>query len=133
MPTELFDGVGETIREVGGEYGTTTGRARRVGWLDLPAIKWAASLNGITHCALTMLDVLSSVDEVKICTGYEVDGEPFDGTRCTRPTSITPARSTRRCRDGARTSRGAGCGWTCPRPRGTLSGSWRPRWGHPCA
>ena len=79
MPTELFDDVGETIREVGREYGTTTGRRRRVGWLDLPAIKWAASLNGITHCALTMLDVLSSVDEVKICTGYEVDGKPFDG------------------------------------------------------
>jgi len=79
MPTELFDDVGENIREVGREYGTTTGRARRVGWLDLPAIKWAASLNGISHCALTMLDVLSSVDEVKICTGYEVEGRPFDG------------------------------------------------------
>ena len=79
MPTELFDEVGEKIREVGGEYGPTTGRARRVGWLDLPAIKWAASLNGITHCALTMLDVLSSVEEVKICTGHEVDGETFEG------------------------------------------------------
>jgi len=79
MPTELFDEVGETLREVGREYGTTTGRSRRVGWLDLPAIRWAASLNGITHCALTMLDVLSSVEEIKICTAYDVDGEPFEG------------------------------------------------------
>jgi adenylosuccinate synthase len=79
MPTELFDETAETIREVGGEYGTTTGRARRVGWLDLPAIKWAASLNGITHLAVTLLDVLSAVDEIKICVGYEIDGQRFEG------------------------------------------------------
>ena len=79
MPTELFDQTAETIREVGGEYGTTTGRARRVGWLDLPAIKWAASLNGITHLAVTLLDVLSAVDEIKICIGYEIDGQRFEG------------------------------------------------------
>ncbi|MFL5991551.1 MAG: adenylosuccinate synthase [Rubrobacteraceae bacterium] len=79
MPTELFDQTAETIREVGGEYGTTTGRARRVGWLDLPAIKWAASLNGITHLAVTLLDVLSAVDEIKICVAYEIDGQRFEG------------------------------------------------------
>jgi adenylosuccinate synthase len=79
MPTELFDQTAETIREVGGEYGTTTGRARRVGWLDLPAIKWAAALNGITHLALTLLDVLSAVDQIKICVGYEIDGQRFEG------------------------------------------------------
>jgi adenylosuccinate synthase len=79
MPTELFDQTAETIREVGGEYGTTTGRARRVGWLDLPAIKWAASLNGITHLAVTLLDVLSAVDEIKICVGYVIDGQRFEG------------------------------------------------------
>jgi adenylosuccinate synthase len=79
MPTELFDQTAETIREVGGEYGTTTGRARRVGWLDLPAIKWAASLNGITHLAVTLLDVLSAVDVIKICVGYEIDGQRFEG------------------------------------------------------
>ena len=79
MPTELFDETAETIREVGGEYGTTTGRARRVGWLDLPAVKWAASLNGITHLAVTLLDVLSAVDEIKICVGYEIDGQRFEG------------------------------------------------------
>jgi adenylosuccinate synthase len=79
MPTELFDETGETIRSVGREYGTTTGRARRVGWLDLPAIKWAASLNGITHVAITLLDVLSAVDEINICVGYEIDGEAMEG------------------------------------------------------
>jgi adenylosuccinate synthase len=79
MPTELFDETGETIRRVGREYGTTTGRSRRVGWLDLPAIKWAASLNGITHVAITLLDVLSAVDEINICIGYEIGGERIEG------------------------------------------------------
>ncbi|CAA9461429.1 MAG: Adenylosuccinate synthetase [uncultured Rubrobacteraceae bacterium] len=79
MPTELFDETGETIRSVGREYGTTTGRSRRVGWLDLPAVKWAASLNGITHVAITLLDVLSAVDEINICIGYEIDGERIEG------------------------------------------------------
>jgi adenylosuccinate synthase len=79
MPTELFDETGEIIRNVGREYGTTTGRSRRVGWLDLPAIKWAASLNGITHVAITLLDVLSAVDEIDICVGYEIDGERVEG------------------------------------------------------
>jgi adenylosuccinate synthase len=79
MPTELFDETGEIIRSVGREYGTTTGRSRRVGWLDLPAIKWAASLNGITHVAITLLDVLSVVDEINICVGYEINGERVEG------------------------------------------------------
>ncbi len=79
MPTELLDEVGETLRETGHEYGTTTGRARRVGWLDLPAIKYTASLNGITHLAITLLDVLSAVEEIKVCVGYEIDGERVEG------------------------------------------------------
>ncbi len=79
FPTELHDGVAGAIRDAGNEYGTTTGRARRVGWLDLPAIKYAAGLNGITHIAITLLDVLSAVEEVKVCVGYEIDGAPVDG------------------------------------------------------
>jgi adenylosuccinate synthase len=79
MPTELHDEVGEKIRETGREFGTTTGRARRVGWLDLPAIKFAADMNGITYVALTLLDVLTCVEEVNVCVGYEVDGKRFDG------------------------------------------------------
>ncbi|QIN78650.1 adenylosuccinate synthase [Rubrobacter marinus] len=74
FPTELFDETGETLRRVGKEVGTTTGRPRRCGWMDLPALQFSASLNGITGLALTMLDVLSSVDEVKVCVGYEIDG-----------------------------------------------------------
>lgn len=79
MPTELHDATGDRIREVGREFGTTTGRPRRIGWLDLPAIKYAADLNGVTHVALTLVDVLSEVETVNVCTGYEVDGEKFDG------------------------------------------------------
>ena len=78
FPTELFDEMGETLRRVGNEYGSTTGRPRRCGWLDLVAIKYTASVNGITTLALTMLDVLSAVEEVKVCVGYEIDGERVD-------------------------------------------------------
>ena len=79
MPTEIFDGVADAIRETGREFGTTTGRARRVGWLDLPAVKYTAQLNGITHLAITLLDVLSAVEEINICVGYEIDGERVEG------------------------------------------------------
>lgn len=78
FPTELFDETADTIREAGNEYGSTTGRPRRCGWLDLVAVKYAASLNGITHLAITLLDVLSAVEEIKVCVGYEVDGERVD-------------------------------------------------------
>ena len=66
------------MRRVGNEYGATTGRPRRCGWLDLVAVKFSASLNGITGLALTMLDVLSAVEEVKVCVGYEIDGKKMD-------------------------------------------------------
>ena len=79
MPTEIFEDVADTIRETGREFGTTTGRARRVGWLDLPAIKYTAQLNGITHLAITLLDVLSCVEEINICVGYEIEGERVEG------------------------------------------------------
>ena len=75
MPTELHDAVGDCIRETGREYGTTTGRPRRVGWLDAVGLKYAAELSGATALAITLLDVLGCCDELKICTAYEVDGE----------------------------------------------------------
>ena len=78
FPTELFDETGETLRRVGNEYGATTGRPRRCGWLDLVAVKFSASVNGINGLALTMLDVLSAVEEVKVCVGYELDGRRGD-------------------------------------------------------
>jgi adenylosuccinate synthase len=78
FPTELLDEIGEVIRRAGNEYGSTTGRPRRCGWLDLVAVKYAATLNGITHLAITLLDVLSVVEEIKICVGYEIDGRLVD-------------------------------------------------------
>ena len=78
FPTELFDEVGETLRRVGNEYGATTGRPRRCGWLDLVAVRYTASLNGINGLALTMLDVLSAFEEVKVCVRYEIAGKRVD-------------------------------------------------------
>ncbi|MFN7162102.1 MAG: adenylosuccinate synthetase, partial [Fimbriimonadales bacterium] len=74
FPTELHDAIGERIRDRGREYGTTTGRARRVGWLDLVALRYAARVNGFTHLALTLLDVLSGFRTLKVCTAYRWRG-----------------------------------------------------------
>ena len=73
--TELHDDIGEKIQKDGGEFGATTGRIRRCGWLDLVALRYAIRINGITHLALMKLDVLSGHKEIKVCTGYKVDGK----------------------------------------------------------
>jgi adenylosuccinate synthase len=78
LPTELNDSVGEQLQQVGREFGTTTGRARRCGWFDLPLLKKSILLNGYTSIALTKLDVLSNLDPVRICVGYELNGEVID-------------------------------------------------------
>jgi adenylosuccinate synthase len=79
FPTELEDAQADEIRERGGEYGTTTGRPRRVGWLDLVALRYAARLNTLTALAVTKLDVLSGVDRVGVCTSYTTpDGAELD-------------------------------------------------------
>lgn len=78
FPTELRDGVGERIREQGQEYGTTTGRGRRCGWLDLVALKQSRDLNSLSALALTRLDVLSGIGELKVCTHYTLDGRRLD-------------------------------------------------------
>ncbi len=83
FPTELFDAVGEQMRQQGREFGATTGRARRCGWLDMPALKYACMLNGVTHLMLMKIDVLNQFDNIKICTQYEINGEttehvPYD-------------------------------------------------------
>jgi len=75
LPTELFDAVGNSIRDKGGEYGTTTGRPRRIGWLDIPTLRYSAQVNGLTGLAFTRLDTLSGQKKVKICTHYDFDGE----------------------------------------------------------
>jgi adenylosuccinate synthase len=79
FPTEIEGPAGEEIRERGGEYGTTTGRSRRIGWLDLVALRYAARLNTLTALAVTKLDVLSGFDRLKVCTRYRgAEGAEFD-------------------------------------------------------
>lgn len=75
FPTELFDEKGHHIREVGREYGTTTGRPRRVGWFDSVVVRHSRRVSGITDLALNSIDVLSGLETVKICTAYEYNGE----------------------------------------------------------
>ncbi len=75
FPTELDGEAADHLAEKGQEFGTTTGRRRRVGWLDLVALRWAARINGFTDLALVKVDVLEGLDEVKVCTSYEHDGE----------------------------------------------------------
>lgn len=86
FPTELFDETGNKLRDIGHEYGATTGRERRCGWIDLPQLKYAIMINGVTEIALTKLDVLNNFEEVKACTSYKLengiitDQIPFDLT-----------------------------------------------------
>lgn len=75
FPTELDDEVGELLREKGGEYGSTTGRSRRCGWLDLVVLRHAARVNGLTALAITKLDVLSGFKKIKVCTAYKLKGK----------------------------------------------------------
>jgi adenylosuccinate synthase len=79
FPSELHDSAGEEIRRRGGEFGTTTGRARRTGWLDLVALRYAARLNSLTALVITKLDVLSGFDRIAVCTSYRgSDGAEFE-------------------------------------------------------
>jgi adenylosuccinate synthase len=75
FPTELHDTLGEEIRRIGNEFGATTGRPRRCGWLDLVALQYAARINGINELTITKLDVLDHLDEVRVCTAYRLNGE----------------------------------------------------------
>lgn len=75
FPTEIPGELGERIRRDGGEFGATTGRARRCGWLDLVALKYAIRVNGITNIALMKLDVLSGHEKIDVCTSYRLDGQ----------------------------------------------------------
>lgn len=74
FPTELLDDTGEELRKKGHEFGATTGRPRRCGWLDLVALKYACRINGINELTLTKMDVMDGFDEVKVCTSYKVNG-----------------------------------------------------------
>jgi adenylosuccinate synthase len=78
FPTELLDADGERLRDVGSEYGTTTGRPRRCGWYDALVVRYAARVNGVTDLVLTKLDVLTGFERVPVCVGYDVDGVRHD-------------------------------------------------------
>ncbi len=78
FPTELHDEVGERIRQVGREFGSTTGRSRRCGWLDLPGLRYAVMVNGVTELAMMKADVLCGLDRIQVCTGYKVNGRYTD-------------------------------------------------------
>ena len=83
FPTELFDETGEKLRQVGREFGATTGRSRRCGWLDMVALKYAIMLNGVTDLMMMKVDVLDDFEDIKVATKYKVDGKeteevPFD-------------------------------------------------------
>ena len=79
FPTELMDEVGDQIREEGHEYGTTTGRPRRCGWLDAMVVRYAAMLSGMDYLAITRLDILDKLSKIQMCVGYKMDGKIFKG------------------------------------------------------
>lgn len=75
FPTELLGETGEELRKKGAEFGATTGRPRRCGWLDLVALKYVVQINGMNELTLTKMDVMDGFDEIKVCTSYKIDGE----------------------------------------------------------
>jgi adenylosuccinate synthase len=78
FPTELLDETGELLRKIGNEFGATTGRPRRCGWIDLPALKYAIMINGVTKLVMTKADVLSGFETIKVCTHYKYMGQIID-------------------------------------------------------
>ncbi|MEE9323382.1 MAG: adenylosuccinate synthase [Candidatus Aenigmarchaeota archaeon] len=78
FPTELKEGIGESLRKAGNEYGTTTGRPRRCGWIDFVILKYAKMVNGLTELAVTKLDVLDGVNPIKLCIAYEINGKRIE-------------------------------------------------------
>jgi adenylosuccinate synthase len=110
FPTELFDADGDKLRDIGGEFGATTGRPRRCGWFDGVAINYAAWLNGMTGLAITKLDILDKFELIKICTGYRMpDGSVISDSMPDTPLlyEVTPVyeewpgwnTSTEQCRN----------------------------------
>jgi adenylosuccinate synthase len=82
LPTEINSYLSNRIREYGAEYGTTTGRPRRIGWLDLEAVKFSCNINNVNMLAITKLDILSTLNEIKVCTAYEYKGKSISYSSC---------------------------------------------------
>ena len=78
FPTELIDKTGEQLRNIGREFGASTGRPRRCGWLDLVVLRHSIGVNGVDAIAVTKLDVLDGLDEIKVCTAYQLDEQTID-------------------------------------------------------
>ena len=111
--------------ERGHEYGTTTGRQRRCGWLDLVALRYAARINGLTALAITKLDVLSGIDPLQVCTRYRHgEGAVFDDFPYHQSILHSAEASTRSCPGSRTTSASAARSPTSRRPRATTSRSW---------
>ena len=105
FPTELHDEMGDRMIELGGEYGTVTGRRRRCGWLDLVALRYAARVNSLTSLFMTKMDILSAFDTIKVATAYQSRWRAIRGVpRPNSPCSITASPSTTSCRAGRATS-----------------------------
>ena len=118
FPTELHDEMGEPIRERGGEFGTTTGRPRRTGWLDLVALRYAARLNTLTALVITKLDVLSGLDRIQVCTSYRgAEGAEFDDFPYHQTVLHHATAELTSCPAGPRTSASAARCPTCPTAR----------------
>jgi adenylosuccinate synthase len=82
LPTEITDSLADTIREKGAEYGTTTGRPRRIGWLDLEAVKFSCKINNVNHLAITKVDILSGLEKIFLCTGYKLGQRKITYSEC---------------------------------------------------
>ncbi len=118
FPTELHDGTGERIRQTGREYGTVTGRPRRCGWFDAVAARYSAALSGTDDVAVMLLDVLGVVDQISICTAYELEGERLE-------TFPADAFLLARCRPVYETLPGWGCALNGARRLADLPGAAR--------
>jgi adenylosuccinate synthase len=96
FPTELTDSIGEKLREIGSEYGATTGRPRRCGWFDAFLVRYSVMINGVDLVAITKLDVLSTFETIKVCVGYNLDGSPVQTfpTDADKLNEITPIYET---------------------------------------
>jgi len=90
FPSELFDEVGAHLGKVGNEFGATTGRARRCGWIDIPALKYAININGVTQLIMMKADVLSGIDTIKACTHYELNGNQINYLPFENNNGLTP-------------------------------------------
>ncbi len=90
FPSELFDNIGKRLGKIGNEFGATTGRPRRCGWIDIPALKYAININGVTQLMMMKADVLSGIDTIKACTHYELDGKKINYLPFENNTKLTP-------------------------------------------